>query len=379
VTNNTSIQSNGSVVRYLPPNVSLASGGCGSPFNLASGASCNLNLSIAGPVNGQDSDPHHHLFICFSDLRSCAGTFYPLNISTTASTTNLFAYIGDAPTNSNLLLCNVNATTGSLSGCTATGGNGFIKPHQVALSLSGQQAYVLDEGDNVHPATSQVFLCSVNTMTGALSNCANSGGTGFVDPTYVILNATGTLTYVTNTGNNTVSLCSVNFGGSVSGCIDSGVGAVFTFPRGIALNPSNTKAYIANQTVNTVSVCSVNNLTGAFSSCVDSGGTGFAGTFGIVFNAQGTLAYITNANSSTVSLCSVNSSTGLFSSCIATGNGFSTPTGITLNAAGTQAYVVNQGSNTVSLCSITAGTGALSNCISTTTTGTGFTAGITLS
>jgi len=82
VTNNTTVTRTGNVVEYLPPNVTQnTSSGCGAIFNLASGASCVLNLVVSGPVSSNDPDPHHHLFVCMSDHTTCAGTNYPLNVT----------------------------------------------------------------------------------------------------------------------------------------------------------------------------------------------------------------------------------------------------------------------------------------------------------
>ena len=76
VTNNTSYSLN-SMVQYLPPNVSQVTGSglCGSPFTLAPGGSCNLQLSVSGSVNGNDPNQHNHLFICVvgSGGQTCAG------------------------------------------------------------------------------------------------------------------------------------------------------------------------------------------------------------------------------------------------------------------------------------------------------------------
>lgn len=85
VSNNTASQRNNTYVKYLPPNVAVAAGGCGSQFNLAPigqpGSSCTLNLAITGTVNSSNTDPANHLFVCFPGGKSCAGTPIPLNIS----------------------------------------------------------------------------------------------------------------------------------------------------------------------------------------------------------------------------------------------------------------------------------------------------------
>ena len=95
VTNNTQSQRSGSYVKYLPPNVTQVTTDatypdlCGSTFTLqksgASGSSCTLELAVAGAVNANDPDPHHHLFVCFSGGTTCAGTNYPLNVTVNPS------------------------------------------------------------------------------------------------------------------------------------------------------------------------------------------------------------------------------------------------------------------------------------------------------
>ena len=89
VTNNTAITRYNNHVRYLPLHVTTASGGCANNFNLgphgSSNDHCTLNLTVSGAVNGNDPDPHHHLFVCFPGDKTCAGTALPLNISVVAT------------------------------------------------------------------------------------------------------------------------------------------------------------------------------------------------------------------------------------------------------------------------------------------------------
>jgi hypothetical protein len=86
VTNNTLRTLPGSFVKYLPLNVTqvtspaIAPNLCGSTFNLVSGGSCTLGLTVSGAVNAADPDRHHHLFVCTAHVPACAGTDYPLNV-----------------------------------------------------------------------------------------------------------------------------------------------------------------------------------------------------------------------------------------------------------------------------------------------------------
>ena len=75
VKNNTNTIRKNNFVKWLPPNVSqlIGSSLCGKKFDLPAYGSCTLGLSINGAVNANDPDPHHHLFVCFSDNTSCAG------------------------------------------------------------------------------------------------------------------------------------------------------------------------------------------------------------------------------------------------------------------------------------------------------------------
>lgn len=116
VSNNTTTTRNANYVNSLPPNVSqVTSNGtysdtCGATFYLAPkgqpGSSCTLQLSIFGPVNGQDINPNNLTFICFPGGISCAGANPQLNIAVVSpwmplSVSYEIAYIADvvdAPT-----------------------------------------------------------------------------------------------------------------------------------------------------------------------------------------------------------------------------------------------------------------------------------------
>ncbi len=100
ITNNTGSTRAGNFMKYLPPNTTQVPAGdypnmCGSSFALqahgTSGDSCNLLLNITGAVNGNDPDPHHHLFACFPGGLTCAGTNFPLNVAAVNNSNALVA------------------------------------------------------------------------------------------------------------------------------------------------------------------------------------------------------------------------------------------------------------------------------------------------
>ena len=87
VTNTTGSAHAGNYVKYLPPYTSQVTVDsaypnlCGATFQLASKESWTLELKIQGPVNANDPNPQHHLFVCLGGcVTCCAGTHFPLNV-----------------------------------------------------------------------------------------------------------------------------------------------------------------------------------------------------------------------------------------------------------------------------------------------------------
>ena len=88
VTNTTGSLHAGNYVKYLPPNTTQVtvdgaySDLCGATFQLASQASCTLELNVTGSVNANAPNPRDHLFVCLGGcVTCCAGTNFPLNVS----------------------------------------------------------------------------------------------------------------------------------------------------------------------------------------------------------------------------------------------------------------------------------------------------------
>jgi len=103
VINNTNRVRNNNFIKYLPPNVTVDStpilGSCGgSTFTLQPngipGDRCDLHLFVNGPVDGNDADPHHHLFVCFPGGKTCSGTAFGLNVANGSSRARYIA-VGD--------------------------------------------------------------------------------------------------------------------------------------------------------------------------------------------------------------------------------------------------------------------------------------------
>lgn len=376
VINNTSTVRAGNYVKYLPPNVTQVTTDptypdlCGSTFTLnargTGGSSCTLVLSVSGPVDATDPDPHHHLFVCFPGGITCAGTPNPLNVSAEEPVAFRRSYVANFGDNT-VSLCSVDAITGELTLCADSGaGAVFSTPLGIRMNPAGSYFYATDFGGG---GGTTVSVCPVNMATGTLSVCALTGAF-FGGPSNVTFNASGTQAYVSSLGTSVVSLCSVNqSNGQLTGCADTGTG--FTFPVGISLTAGGTRAYVSNAAAGTtVSLCAVNTTTGELTNCNNADGDTtavFIGPAFTAFNSDTTRVYVSNnagGGGATVSFCTVNVSTGTFNNCQDSGVGaiFVGPAAVNLNADNTLLYVTNQNSTTVSQCTVDLSTGLLTGC-----------------
>jgi 6-phosphogluconolactonase (cycloisomerase 2 family) len=137
------------------------------------------------------------------------------------------AYYSQAGNVDTISYCSVNSSSGVLSNCLVTG-SGFNDPEAVTLNPSGTYAYISNNGNG-----GSISVCRVDAGTGALSACTNTSdlfsGRGGVE-----FNATGTLAYFPSFTTNLVYQCNVNSStGLLSNCVNSG-GAPFTDPSGLA-------------------------------------------------------------------------------------------------------------------------------------------------
>ena len=98
----------------------------------------------------------------------------------TLSPSGLYAYIANAG-NNEVVVCNVlQNSLGLLDSCAVTNG-AFRGTGNVAFNTTGITAYVPNQLLN------QVFMCQTDLVTGLLSSCSDSHGTGFGGPSGVVL------------------------------------------------------------------------------------------------------------------------------------------------------------------------------------------------
>lgn len=278
---------------------------------------------------------------------------------------NAHAYITNGNT-SLVIQCSVDTSTGVLSGCGDSGAAGLVVPGGIALNPSGILAYVTNEN------TSIVSLCEVDPDSGALSLCVNTGA-AFTVPTGIVINAAGTIAYVVNESNNDVTQCDIN--PVLANCADSGAVGLFA-PYNMAIHPIGDFAYIT--VVSDITQCSISLVTGALQACSNYADPLLNFPQGIAVNAAGTIAYVANGGDNTVLACQIDPNTRLITSCTNTGGaGFNFPREMALNSSNDAAYIVNTNGNSVTRCDIDNGINFI-NCVDSGATGLAGPLGITI-
>jgi DNA-binding beta-propeller fold protein YncE len=115
-------------------------------------------------------------------------------------------------------------------------------------------SHIIANGTNLL-ALGNNFLSTVDKFIFSTYVCGGSGS--FSLPFGAAINPTGTLLYVPNSDNSTVSVINIP-ANTLNSVITTATGS-FSTPVGAAINPAGTLLYVPNQTNNTVSV--LNNLT----------------------------------------------------------------------------------------------------------------------
>jgi DNA-binding beta-propeller fold protein YncE len=363
VTNNTQANRFQNYVKYLPPNVAQVTQGgvysdtCGATFNLSgkgqSGDSCTLQLTISGGVNGNDPNPHNHLFVCFPRGLTCAGTNSPLNVKPTPAK-NLLS-ITVTPNNASILRRQTQQFI-----AIGTYDDNTTENITSSVSWSSSDA-------SVAPIAPSGLAKGVGTGSTLITATAGTISSSSSDLTINVF------AYITNFGNNTVSVCAVNADSTLGTC-NQFSDASFNGPAGIQVNATATLAYVANANINlstmlySVSVCPINS-NGTLSTCYDSADSTFNSPPSVALNSAGTVAYVANYNGTTVSICPINGN-GSLGTCEIPPNSptFTTPTSVRLNNSGTLAYVVNHLNNNISGCPVNLDSTLSNNCSLSPTT-----------
>jgi hypothetical protein len=294
-----------------------------------------------------------------------------------------YAYItqrGAAKGLGSILKCKVSETDGALSDCADSGGGSFEGP--ISLTFSGGYAYIVNkpvgavalEHTWLDPNIAHsIWKCSVDTATGALSHCADSGANEAVhiDDFY----STGSYAYMVQRYGDMILRCVVEGEGKAANCTGFANPAEFGLHEPASFAFVSDRFYVANSNIDgsSVSMCMVDAASGEIPSCQNANASSFvfdpAGEYngvqptGIVVN--GPTAYIVSKANKNVISCTIGSD-GKFTSCVENPlTGVSVDSLNRIALQGSYAYITNnaQAASTGSVikCEIGAG-GKLNNC-----------------
>jgi sugar lactone lactonase YvrE len=234
-------------------------------------------------------------------------------------------YVADT---GNSTIRQITPSTAAVTTWTAnTAGNTlFALPIGVVVDNTGT-AYVADTGNNVIRQITPTGV--VTELAGSPTGVAGSAdGTGtaarFYGPGGLALDSTGTVLYVTDTGNNTIRQITLPAGvvttvagtaGTVGSTNATGAAASFSGPIGIAVQGtgSSTVLYVADTGNNTIRQISSAGVVGTLAGTAGAVGTPIVGSadgigaeakfnqpFGLAWDSTGQALYVTDSSNSTI-------------------------------------------------------------------------------
>lgn len=139
--------------------------------------------------------------------------------------------------------------------CGPPTGSNIQNPVSIAISPDGKTAYVSGFNNVINGF---ITVCAIQGLT---LDCSQPTGMGNVYiPTGIALNPSGSILYVVNAGNSTITACEIS-GDALENCRVNNLGAPGAF--GIALSPDGTTAYIStqNSTLGGITICNVSDYT----------------------------------------------------------------------------------------------------------------------
>lgn len=199
----------------------------------------------------------------------------------------------------------------------------------VAGSVLGINADIAFTGNVQSEVISTQAGGNIQTFTGVAASVSVGG-----NPTGATINAAGTVAYVANSLDGTVSVIDANTNAVIGSPI-----AVGLSPQQIALSPNGSLAYVSNSGSNSVSVIDTTSHTVIATINVGSNPTGIAA------NADGSRVYVTNSGSNTITAIDT-ASNQVIGSPIVTG---AAPNAVIVNGANGRVYVGNTGDSSISI------------------------------
>jgi YVTN family beta-propeller protein len=211
-------------------------------------------------------------------------------------------------------------------------------PAGIAITSNNKFAYVANNNNDGIPNGNTVSV--INLQTNSVQTTISDPS--FNEPYTVIINAAGTLAYVTNSGGTTITIINIATN-TVIGTIGG-----FDGPSGMAISPDGTTAYVNNYGSSsgvgsgngtTVSVVNLNTNT-----IIDTITVGLAPA-SLAITPDGAFVYVINyvdgnPGTGTISIIQTSNNT-----VVGTIPGFSGPFAIAIAPNGKRAYITNFGSN----------------------------------
>lgn len=197
-------------------------------------------------------------------------------------------------------------------------GSNLVGPLGITISPDGTKAYVVNFG--AKPGSiSNVTVCNIDV--GSDLSCSEPSGTNFNGSVGIALNPIGSIAYVTNNADNSITACRT-FGDRLTDCQVSAQKNLDQ-PAGIAISPDGLTAYVTNNGNNTLSICRVLDYTLQCGRGLDL--HGLLKDPGLVtLSRDGSQLFIANSGANNVVVCSV-SGQEVQEPCHATGSNFATP------------------------------------------------------
>lgn len=209
-----------------------------------------------------------------------------------------------AGNNGNINVCNINSKTGAVTINTSGGEDCISAGNSTTTKVTNPQNIFFNNTFAYLIATNGVYYCPIN-YSGSLGQCTLSwSGTNPQNIAFSSSNA-----YITDRNANKVYTCMINStSGELSSCRDSGATGL-NMPVGVAL--SENYVYITNNATGTVTSCQIGN-SGLLSSC-QTATTNLGTPAGITINSS--IAYIADTPNFAIHKCAVNSRLGTLDFC----------------------------------------------------------------
>lgn len=249
-----------------------------------------------------------------SDCAAYSDSTFSNPISITLNPANTFAYVSNFG-GSTVSVCSLN-NAGLIVSCTSI--SGFNNPSQVNINTSNTYAYVANAMD------SEISICTIDQNNGELTPISTFLNSNIVTPQTAQLNPLNNFIYFGNTSNSApMGICQVN-NNLLDNCTSSNGDNTFLTSQGVTFRQNGTISYISNYSNNTISICSASTSTGSLNNCT----AVIDPTFDFSGNTDAQLftsdnydyLYVPNSGNNTISICPITYNNNLESCMTSTAN-----------------------------------------------------------